>query len=190
MRVASLLVRTLVLLPFGVICLLPPASVSDAFDQLLDSLNRLSALKGMEDDPQIWFNRGKAWASSTLGQSSTVHQALFLKIATYRCSSPTTRCWTPLPMPEVCSLKCLTDIDMAAHEKWETWSPCLWVLDLEKGHHFGRSSTHFQPILDIRSHIQSFIASRGRGFQATSPSTDLVKKRFQQRLWFLCPFPF
>jgi hypothetical protein len=53
MRVASLLVRTLVLLPFGVICLLPPASVSDAFDQLLDSLNRLRALKGMEDDPQI-----------------------------------------------------------------------------------------------------------------------------------------
>ena len=59
----------------------------------------------------------KAWASSTLGQSPTVHQALFLKIATYRCSSPTTRDWTPLPMPEVCSLKCLTDIDMAAHEQ-------------------------------------------------------------------------
>ena len=40
-------------LPLGVMCLLPPAAVSDAFDNLLDCLNRLRALDGLENDDQI-----------------------------------------------------------------------------------------------------------------------------------------
>lgn len=50
MAVAAMMVM---FLPLGVMCLLPPAAVSDAFDNLLDCLNRLRALDGLENDDQI-----------------------------------------------------------------------------------------------------------------------------------------
>eukprot|EP00435_Cladocopium_sp_Y103_P054551 s628_g17.t1 len=93
LRLVCLLLRLLVLLPFGVICLLPPASVSDAFDQLLDSLNRLRALEGMDDDPQIRLtesfiiqsNRGQGLGFVYFGTviNTRFIKALFLKVATY-----------------------------------------------------------------------------------------------------------
>jgi len=81
----------LIFLPLGVLCLLPPASVSDAFDQLLDSLNRLRALEGMKDDVQVRLtesfikesNRGQGLGFVFFG--TVIHtrfiKALFLKIA-------------------------------------------------------------------------------------------------------------
>lgn len=81
----------LIFLPLGVLCLLPPASVSDAFDQLLDSLNRLRALKGMEDDVQVRLtesfikesNRGQGLGFVFFGTviNTRFIKALFLKIA-------------------------------------------------------------------------------------------------------------
>ena len=50
MAIAAMMVM---FLPLGVMCLLPPAAVSDAFDTLLDCLNRLRALDGLENDDQI-----------------------------------------------------------------------------------------------------------------------------------------
>ena len=50
MAIAAMMVM---FLPLGVMCLLPPAAVSDAFDNLLDCLNRLRALDGLENDDQI-----------------------------------------------------------------------------------------------------------------------------------------
>ena len=51
--VAQFLLVFLIFLPLGVNCLLPPASVSDAFDHLLEALNALRTLDGMEDDAQV-----------------------------------------------------------------------------------------------------------------------------------------
>ena len=92
-KIAMLVLLVSIYLPLGVLCLLPPASVSDAVDDLLDSLNKLRTLHGLKSDAEIQLterfikesNCGQGLGFLLLGTvvNRRLIQGIFVKIAGY-----------------------------------------------------------------------------------------------------------